>query len=125
MASTYSNDLKLEIMTTGEKAGQWGTITNTNLNILARSSSGAWGSTTFNAATGAIDVSSILTGDMWFMGVGTDTGTANQIWEINAGNGYFGINAVTSAGTAGTSVGVFEYDCPSGFGPISTKGLNA
>tara|TARA_R110002074_G_scaffold296324_1_gene467847 strand:+ start:117 stop:860 length:744 start_codon:yes stop_codon:yes gene_type:complete len=40
MASTYSNDLKLEIMTTGEKAGQWGTITNTNLNILAQSSSG-------------------------------------------------------------------------------------
>ena len=40
MASTYSSDLKLEIMTTGEKAGQWGTITNTNLNILAQSTSG-------------------------------------------------------------------------------------
>tara|TARA_R110000851_G_C13075310_1_gene565218 strand:- start:1083 stop:2432 length:1350 start_codon:yes stop_codon:yes gene_type:complete len=94
-------------------------------NGLWATGSGAWGSSTFNAATGAIDVSSILTGDMWFMGVGTDTGTPNSIWEINAGNGYFGISAVTSAGTAGTSVGVFEYDCPSGFGPISTKGLNA
>ena len=26
MASTYSSDLKLEIITTGEKAGQWGVI---------------------------------------------------------------------------------------------------
>ena len=31
MASTFSSDLKLEIITTGEKAGQWGGITNTNL----------------------------------------------------------------------------------------------
>ena len=31
MASTYSSDLKLELITTGEKSGTWGTITNTNL----------------------------------------------------------------------------------------------
>jgi len=30
MASSYSSDLKLELVTTGEKAGLWGTITNTN-----------------------------------------------------------------------------------------------
>ena len=30
MASSYSSDLKLEIITTGEKAGLWGTITNSN-----------------------------------------------------------------------------------------------
>ena len=40
MASTYSSDLKLEIITTGEKAGQWGGITNTNLQILEQGSSG-------------------------------------------------------------------------------------
>ena len=34
MASTFSSDLKLEIVATGEKAGLWGTITNTNLQIL-------------------------------------------------------------------------------------------
>ena len=34
MASSYSTDLKLELMVTGEKAGLWGDITNTNLNIL-------------------------------------------------------------------------------------------
>ena len=29
MASTYSSDLKLELMATGENAGTWGTKTNT------------------------------------------------------------------------------------------------
>ena len=40
MASSYSNDLKLELITTGEKAGLWGTITNTNLQILQQATSG-------------------------------------------------------------------------------------
>ncbi len=40
MASTYSSDLTLEIITTGEKAGLWGTITNTNLEILQAAASG-------------------------------------------------------------------------------------
>ena len=40
MASSYSSDLTLEIITTGEKAGLWGTITNTNLEILQQASSG-------------------------------------------------------------------------------------
>ena len=40
MASTYSSDTKLELITTGEKAGQWGGITNTNLQILAQVASG-------------------------------------------------------------------------------------
>ena len=34
MASTYTTNLQLEKVTTGEKAGLWGTITNTNLEIL-------------------------------------------------------------------------------------------
>ena len=40
MASTYSSDLKLELMTTGEKSGTWGTITNTNLQQLEQAVSG-------------------------------------------------------------------------------------
>ena len=40
MASSTSNDLKLELITTGEKSGTWGTITNTNLQILEQASSG-------------------------------------------------------------------------------------
>ena len=38
--STYSSDLKLELITTGEKAGTWGTITNTNLQQLEQAASG-------------------------------------------------------------------------------------
>jgi len=34
MASSYSTDLQLELMVTGENAGTWGDKTNTNLNLL-------------------------------------------------------------------------------------------
>ena len=40
MASTYSTDLSLELVATGEKAGLWGTITNTNLKVLQTSVTG-------------------------------------------------------------------------------------
>jgi len=40
MASSTSSDLKLELITTGEKSGTWGTITDTNLQILEQAASG-------------------------------------------------------------------------------------
>jgi len=40
MASSYSSDLKLELMVTGEKSGLWGDITNTNLVILQQAIAG-------------------------------------------------------------------------------------
>ena len=40
MASSYSTDLKLELMVTGEKPNQWGDITNTNLNLLQQAVAG-------------------------------------------------------------------------------------
>lgn len=40
MPSTFSSDLKLELMATGENAGTWGTKTNTNLNLVQQSISG-------------------------------------------------------------------------------------
>ena len=40
MASSYSSDLKLELITTGEKSGTWGDITNINLQVLEQASSG-------------------------------------------------------------------------------------
>ena len=40
MASTYSTDLKLELMATGENAGTWGTKTNTNLNLVQQAIAG-------------------------------------------------------------------------------------
>jgi hypothetical protein len=40
MASTFSTDLKLELMATGENAGTWGDKTNTNLNLVQQSIAG-------------------------------------------------------------------------------------
>jgi hypothetical protein len=40
MASTFSSDLKLELMATGENAGTWGTKTNTNLNLVQQAVAG-------------------------------------------------------------------------------------
>ena len=37
MPSSYSTDLKLELMVTGENSGTWGDKTNTNLNLLQQS----------------------------------------------------------------------------------------
>jgi uncharacterized pyridoxamine 5'-phosphate oxidase family protein len=52
MASSYSSDLKLEIQVTGENAGTWGDITNTNLIILQQAIAG-YESVALNATTGA------------------------------------------------------------------------
>jgi len=42
----------------------------------------------------------------------------------NFGNGYFGTTAVASAGTNASGIGIFEYDVPTGYTALSTKGLN-
>lgn len=52
MASSYSTDLKLELMVTGENAGTWGDITNTNLVILQQAIAG-YQTVALNATTGA------------------------------------------------------------------------
>ena len=44
--------------------------------------------------------------------------------EFNFGNGYFGTTAVSSAGTNASGNGIFEYDVPTGYTALSTKGLN-
>lgn len=43
--------------------------------------------------------------------------------KMNFGNGYFGTDAVSSAGT-NAGVGTFEYDVPSGFKALCTKNIN-
>lgn len=76
MASSYSSDIKLELMVTGEKAGLWGNITNTNLQILEQAASGY-----LNLAVGAADVNLVLTDgatsngkNLYFKLTGTLTG---------------------------------------------------
>ena len=44
---------------------------------------------------------------------------------MNFGQGYFGTTQVASAGTAPSEGGIFEYDCPSGYQALCTKGINS
>ena len=114
MASTFSSDLKLEIITTGEKAGQWGGITNTNLQILEQGSSGvedidlASGSVTLLLTDGAISngknaylrLTGTLSGDrtltmpsgsgvtrVWIIKDDTVRGTSNRTLSVLTASG--------------------------------------
>ena len=64
---------------------------------------------------------SINQGNYVLMGVSSRSG--NGI-EVNFGNGYFSSTAVSSAGTNASGIGIFEYDVPTGYTALSTKGLN-
>ena len=44
--------------------------------------------------------------------------------NLNAGNGYFANNAISSEGTNASGIGKFEYDVPANHTALSTKGLN-
>ena len=50
---------------------------------------------------------------------------SGNIQEYNFGNGYFGTTAITSEGTNASNIGKFEYDVPTGYTALSTKGLNS
>jgi hypothetical protein len=52
------------------------------------------------------------------------TAVYNAYTYANYGNGYFGTTAVASAGTNASGIGIFEYDVPTGYTALSTKGLN-
>jgi hypothetical protein len=52
------------------------------------------------------------------------SGSLTASWNANFGNGYFGTTAVSSAGTNASGIGIFEYDVPTGYTALSTKGLN-
>ena len=56
MASTFVNNLRLEEMTTGEQSGQWGTKTNTNLELVGEALGFGTEAITTNANTHATTV---------------------------------------------------------------------
>ena len=71
----------------------------------------------------AIGAISTTTDGYYFVGIGDYSNSAGT-HSYNFGNGYFGTTAVSSAGTNASGNGIFEYDCPSGYTALSTKGLN-
>ncbi len=56
--------------------------------------------------------------------IGLNVRALDAVYKLNFGNGYFGTTAVASAGTNASGNGIFEYDVPTGYTALSTKGLN-
>ena len=119
MASSYSTDLKLELMVTGEQAGLWGDITNTNLNILQQSIAG-YESVSLNATTGAtlaftngalsngknavLDLTGTLTSSVNVIVPDAGSGTApEKVYLVkNSTSGSFAVTFKTTSGTGAT-----------------------
>ena len=72
--------------------------------------------TTTNAAFTSISNSYVYYPAVQIYGSGTN--------QANFGNGFFGTTSITSEGTNASGNGKFEYDVPTGFTALSTKGLN-
>jgi len=60
----------------------------------------------------------------WFFATTNQATRSSGRSFFNFGNGYFGTTAVSSAGTNASGNGIFEYDVPTGYTALSTKGLN-
>ena len=114
MASSYSTDLKLELMVTGENAGTWGTKTNTNLELLQQAIAGyqdvsiAGGAQTTALVMTNATLSNARNAVLKFSG----TITGNQIVTIPNGieKTYILYNGTTGAFTV-------EFKTVSGTGP--------
>ena len=79
-----------------------------------------------NVSQGTINITVPNPDGVWhFCACSMATGGSSD-WSANFGNGYFGTSAVADNSTATASTpGTFNYDVPTGYQPLSTKGLNA
>ncbi len=87
---------------------------------------GTWGNSSdpTSGATGTGGASMSANPDFWHLALGDRNSSGYNVYDINFGNGYFGTTAVASAGTNASGNGIFEYDVPTGYTALSTKGLN-
>ena len=126
MASTFSTDLSLELVATGEKAGLWGSITNTNLQLLQQAVSGyvevtlstgnvtldlSDGSATANGKNIYIKVVGTLSGNASLtMPASTTGGNANRVFFVEDGttrglaSDSFTVTLLTAGQSASTQV---------------------
>ena len=115
-------------------AGFAGTFTSADIlgvgldcdnNRLYVSKNGQWtdGSGAYNSATPSGYIT-LPSSQIWQMIAGDSYNSGYARWSANFGNGNFKGVAVTSAGTGASTPGTFEYDVPSGYQPLTTKGLN-
>ena len=79
--------------------------------------------TSGSTGTGALSIPASPQDGVWYAQFANIHNTAST-FQANFGNGYFGTTAVSSAGTNASNIGIFEYDVPTGYTALSTKGLN-
>jgi hypothetical protein len=60
----------------------------------------------------------------YFVAVGDGNNGFQATVQYNFGAGFFGTTAISSEGTNASGIGKFEYDVPTGYTALSTKGLN-
>jgi len=102
MASSFSTNSKLELVTTGEKAGLWGTITNTNLQVLEQLSTGYLSSSQLASGdlTLALDNGATSNGKNLYIKL---TGTLGANRSVTIPDGAERIMVFEDATTRGTS----------------------
>ncbi len=100
-------------------------------NKLYFSKNGTWQNsgdpTSGSTGTGALSITAPSSTPLgaYFPSVTFYAGGNNGTFKANFGNGYFGTTAISSEGTNASSIGKFEYDVPTGYTALSTKGLNS
>ena len=133
MSAGLYDDAGQILHSTGTNLGSVGALSNGDIVMLAMDLDNGylyWGKngTWFNSAnpatsggTGGLALSNLgSNGTYTFMnGNRKSMGT-----EWNFGNGFFGTTAISSEGTNASGIGKFEYDVPTGYTSLSTKGLN-
>ena len=75
--------------------------------------------TSGSTGTGAVALEN--NGDAYFF---TASSYGTDVLQMNFGQGYFGTTQISSEGTNASGIGKFEYDVPTGYTALSTKGLN-
>jgi len=77
-----------------------------------------------SGSTGTGSIGNITAGNNYAPLVQNNSYNETNVVHCNFGNGYFETTAVSSAGTNASGIGIFEYDVPTGYTALSTKGLN-
>ena len=114
MASSYSTDLKLELMVTGENAGTWGQKTNNNLDLIQQAIAGyesvtvsGTGNTALamtdatlsNARNAVVELTGTITGNIT---VSIPDGIEKTYYIYNNTTGAFTVQFKTVTGTGPT-----------------------
>jgi len=120
MASTFSSDLKLELMVTGENAGTWGDKTNTNLNLVQQAVAGFESIDVASADVGLLmsdatisnarNATIKLTGTLAANRTVTIPDSIEKVYNVIDGTNHDG-NTLTFKTSSGTGILLCEGNC--------------